>query len=57
MPVYEYQCKSCDHVWELWLSPDPPKTRKCVKCGKRAKKIISVCNHEVKGANAKTGYS
>ena len=54
MPIYEYQCQDCDHVFEvLELRPQPFQARGgnlaatpaglCPKCGgQRAQKLLSV---------------
>jgi putative FmdB family regulatory protein len=36
MPTYEYQCKSCDHTFELFQSMKDSPKRTCPKCGKAA---------------------
>ncbi|MBW3539566.1 MAG: zinc ribbon domain-containing protein [Planctomycetes bacterium] len=41
MPTYDYQCKSCDHRWELFQSITAKAVRKCPECGKlKAQRII-----------------
>ena len=41
MPMYEYQCLSCKHQFEILQKiSEKPKT-KCPKCGKKLKKLIS----------------
>jgi len=41
MPIYEYQCKHCNHTFEqLQLKSDaPPQT--CPKCGQSIEKLMS----------------
>jgi putative FmdB family regulatory protein len=34
MPTYDYRCRACDHVWELFQSIKANPVRKCPKCGK-----------------------
>lgn len=34
MPTYDYQCQSCDHLFELFQSINDPVKRKCPQCGK-----------------------
>jgi putative FmdB family regulatory protein len=36
MPTYDYRCKKCDHVWELFHSIKAAPVKKCPKCGKLA---------------------
>lgn len=41
MPTYDYQCKKCDHTWELFQSITANPVRKCPECGKlSAKRVI-----------------
>jgi len=49
MPVYEYQCKSCDDRFELRQKfADPPATV-CPACGGSVKKLISTTAFSLKG--------
>ncbi len=34
MPTYDYQCESCEHVFELFQSMTENPKRKCPECGK-----------------------
>lgn len=50
MPIYEYQCEACGHVFETLqrLSEDPLK--ECPECGKPAlKKLLSAPAFRLKG--------
>lgn len=40
MPTYDYECKSCKHVFEAFhmMSDDPIK--ECPECGKEVKRLI-----------------
>ena len=41
MPTYDYQCKACEHEWELFQSIKANPVRKCPNCGKlKAKRMI-----------------
>ncbi|MFG0336299.1 MAG: FmdB family zinc ribbon protein [Maioricimonas sp. JB049] len=41
MPTYDYQCKKCDHTWELFQSITSDPVRKCPECGKlSARRVI-----------------
>ncbi len=43
MPLYDYQCDNCDHVFEIITASNDEKPHKCPRCGKRkAYRIISV---------------
>lgn len=49
MPIHEYECSKCGHVDEAgygWTE-NIPETRKCPKCGGRARKIISLTSKPV----------
>jgi putative FmdB family regulatory protein len=41
MPIYEYQCQSCHHIFELFQSFDAPTTASCERCSSEAKRLIS----------------
>ena len=34
MPTYDYQCKNCDHEFELFQSMSAGVKKKCPECGK-----------------------
>ena len=58
MPVYEYECQSCNEVIEIWqsLSEDPAST--CPSCKGELKKIISKSSFQLKGGGwFADGYS
>lgn len=41
MPTYDYQCRKCDHTWEMFQSITAKPVRKCPECGKlSAKRVI-----------------
>lgn len=41
MPTYDYECKNCDHTWEVFQSIKANPIRKCPNCGKqKAKRMI-----------------
>ncbi|MBL4889338.1 MAG: zinc ribbon domain-containing protein [Candidatus Lindowbacteria bacterium] len=48
MPIYEYECKN-GHQFEELLGFDAPATKKCLECGLRAKKMISLSAVHFKG--------
>ena len=41
MPIYEYKCTVCGHVFEVIAGFSANGTRKCEKCGAIAKRLIS----------------
>jgi putative FmdB family regulatory protein len=49
MPIYEFRCKKCNSLIEVFqkLSDKPPT--KCKKCGGRLEKIISKTAFQFKG--------
>lgn len=58
MPVYEYQCKSCEKVFEIQqkMSDDPLTV--CPDCGGEVKKLISMNSFQLKGGGwYADGYS
>ena len=58
MPIYEYECTSCQNVFEEWQSIlDEPKTT-CPDCAGTLKKIISMTSFKLKGGGwYADGYS
>lgn len=42
MPLYDYHCDNCGETFDEFRSMDQRKYCKCVKCGKRARKLPSV---------------
>ncbi|ADR18871.1 FmdB family zinc ribbon protein [Calditerrivibrio nitroreducens] len=59
MPIYEYKCTKCNHIFEL-LEPtfNDVKEKKCVKCGSSAERIMSLTSFQLKGSGwYKTDYA
>lgn len=51
MPIYEFQCTQCRHLFEEFLTKVPERpTAKCPECGAKAKKVISNVGIVFKGA-------
>ncbi len=50
MPLYEYICSKCGHAFEKIESYSAPESRKCPKCGRKAKRQISSSAVQFKGA-------
>lgn len=50
MPIYEYQCPECGHVFEEWVNIKSATTEApCPKCGGQAMHIISNTAFVLKG--------
>lgn len=41
MPTYDYRCRKCGHVFELFHSMKDDKPKRCPKCRGRADRMIS----------------
>lgn len=41
MPTYDYQCASCDHVFEMFQSMSDDPIKECPLCGKNVRRLIS----------------
>lgn len=49
MPLYEYQCKSCEHQFELRQKFSDPPASECPNCGGEVEKMISQSGFALKG--------
>jgi len=50
MPIYEYRCSKCAHVFEEWAQHfDSPTAEPCPKCGGEAHRIMSNTSFLLKG--------
>lgn len=50
MPIYEYECPKCGHVFEEWArSSDAHKDAKCPQCGADSPRIMSRTSFVLKG--------
>jgi putative FmdB family regulatory protein len=49
MPVYEYECKECEKVFEMQqrISDDPLTT--CPECQGQVRKLVSMTSFQLKG--------
>ncbi|NLN17460.1 MAG: zinc ribbon domain-containing protein [Firmicutes bacterium] len=58
MPLYEFQCQSCDHKFEeLCRSSDTVKV-KCPRCGeKNAKRLVSTFGFSSAGSGVSSASS
>ena len=58
MPIYEYECKACENVFEIQqrMADDPLKI--CPDCQGEVKKLVSVSSFQLKGGGwYSDGYS
>ena len=49
MPLYEYQCKSCDNTFELRQKFSDAPASECPACGGEVEKLISQSGFALKG--------
>jgi len=58
MPIYEYECSACGHLFEEWQKIADPPVRKCPKCAKRkVQRLVSASAFHLKGGGWYTdGY-
>lgn len=58
MPVYEYQCSSCNHRFERRQKFSDPPLSDCPECGGDVRKLISSTAFSLKGGGwYSEGYS
>jgi len=50
MPLYEYQCDSCGHRFELIRKFSDAPVEKCPKCGGAVRKLVSSPAFQFKGS-------
>ena len=51
MPLYEYQCKKCKHVFEkIHQSYSEPRVKKCPKCAGPVEQLLSAPAVQFKGS-------
>ena len=50
MPLYEYECAKCAHRFEKIESHSASATKKCPKCGAKAKRLASAPAIQFKGS-------
>ena len=56
MPIFEYQCRKCGHVFDALQKAGEGALRKCPECGKTAlEKLLSAPAFQVKGK--RTGHN
>jgi putative FmdB family regulatory protein len=49
LPLYEYKCEKCSHRFEKIESNTASETKKCPKCGSKAKRQLSAPAIQFKG--------
>lgn len=50
MPIYEYACESCQHVFDVLQKMDADPLKDCPECGEPSlKKLLSAPNFRLKG--------
>ena len=49
MPLYEYQCETCHHQFEVRQKISDPVIDKCIQCGHAVRKLISASGIMFKG--------
>lgn len=49
MPLYEYECKSCNNTFELRQKFSDAPASECPKCGGPVEKLISQSGFSLKG--------
>ena len=50
MPLYEYLCKKCGHVFERIQRFSDPMVKKCPECGGKVEQVISAPAVQFKGS-------
>ena len=49
MPLYEYECQTCHHQFEVQQKFSDPLIDKCIRCGNGVRKLISAPGIMFKG--------
>lgn len=58
MPVYEYECQSCENVHEVQQKMSDEPLKNCPDCGGEVTKLISRSSFQLKGGGwYSDGYS
>jgi putative FmdB family regulatory protein len=50
VPLYEYLCSQCGHRFEKIESSKASETKKCPKCGAKAKRVLTAAAFQFKGS-------
>ncbi|PIE63909.1 MAG: transcriptional regulator [Desulfobacterales bacterium] len=58
MPVYEYECKTCEKVFEVQQKMSDAPLKDCPDCGAPINKLMSMSSFQLKGGGwYADGYS
>lgn len=58
MPIYEYECKSCENVFEVQQRMSDGPLKECPECKGEVKKLVSASSFMLKGGGwYADGYS
>ena len=58
MPVYEYECKECQKVFEVQQKMSDEPLKNCPECQAPVKKLVSMSSFQLKGGGwYADGYS
>lgn len=58
MPIYEYECKACENVFEVQQRMTDEPLKICPDCQGEVKKLVSVSSFQLKGGGwYSDGYS
>ncbi|MFN2352926.1 MAG: FmdB family zinc ribbon protein [Desulfopila sp.] len=49
MPVYEYECKACENVFEVQQRISDAPLTTCPKCQGQVRKLVSMTSFQLKG--------
>ncbi len=49
MPVYEYECKECERVFEVQQKMTDEPLQNCPECRAPVKKLVSMSSFQLKG--------
>ena len=49
MPIYEYQCKKCRKIHEIWQKMSDKPADKCPECSGPLHKLVSLSSFQLKG--------
>lgn len=49
MPIYEYQCKECRKIHEIWQKINEKPAERCPDCGGQLHKLVSLSSFQLKG--------
>jgi putative FmdB family regulatory protein len=50
MPLYEYKCKKCGHIFERIQKFSDPHVKKCPDCGGKVEQVITAAAVQFKGS-------